>query len=63
MANVNIRLLTAMAGVDFSHAAGDEIALDAAAAKRLIENGDAEPVAKRATDKAEKRVSKTAEKR
>jgi len=63
MANMNIRLLTAMAGVDFSSAHGDIISVDASEAKRLIEQGDAEPVAKRATDKTEKRVSKPVETR
>jgi len=51
-----VRLLTSMAGVDFSHNAGDEIDCNAAEAKRFIENGIAEPIAE---TKVEKAVKKT----
>jgi hypothetical protein len=62
MANVTITLLTSIAGENFSYAPGDEISVDAAEAKRFLEAGLAEPVAKRASSKTEKRVVKPAEK-
>ena len=40
-----IKLLTSMAGEGFVHQFGEEIELDAAAEKRLIERGLAEAVA------------------
>lgn len=43
-----IRLLVAIAGRDFSYAAGDLYDCDAAAAARMIASGAAEPVARAA---------------
>jgi hypothetical protein len=43
---MKLRLLTSMAGIDYSHNQGDIIEInDPDAAKRYIENGVAEPVA------------------
>ena len=43
---MKLKLLTSMAGIDYSHNAGDIIEInDNEAAKRYIENGVAEPVA------------------
>jgi len=61
MANVTVRLLTSIAGENFSHAYGEEVQLDSAEAKRFLEAGLAEPVAKRASSKSEKRVVKNTE--
>jgi hypothetical protein len=58
MANVTVKLLTSAAGENFSYAPGDEIQLPADEAKRFLDAGLAEPVAKRASAKAEKRVVK-----
>lgn len=63
MASVKIRLLSGIAGDNFSHAAGEEISVDSAEAKRFLEAGLAEPVATRTAKSAEKRVVKTAEER
>ena len=63
MANVTVRLLESIAGENHSHAAGEQISVDSAEAKRFFEAGIAEPVAKRTAEKAEKRVVKTSEKR
>ena len=63
MAKVKIRLLTSIAGDNYSHSAGDEVSLESAEAKRFLEAGQAEPVATRAAKTAEKRVVKTAEER
>lgn len=52
-----VRLLTSMAGIDFSHNMGDEIDCNAAEAKRFIEAGIAEAIDAR---KIEKAVKKTA---
>lgn len=52
-----VRLLTSMAGINFSHNAGDEIDCNAAEAKRYIERGIAEAIE---TPKIEKAVRKTA---
>ena len=43
---MKLKLLTSMAGIDYSHNQGDIIEInDPDAAKRYIENGVAEPVA------------------
>lgn len=52
-----VRLLTSMAGISFSHNAGDEIDCNAAEAKRYIEAGIAEAIE---APKIEKAVKKTA---
>ncbi len=52
-----VRLLTSMAGINFSHNAGDEIDCNAAEAKRYIEAGIAEAIE---APKIEKAVKKTA---
>jgi hypothetical protein len=44
-----VKLLTSMAGIDFSHNAGDIIDCNDAEAVRFIANGIAEPVEKRET--------------
>lgn len=54
---MRIRLLTGMAGIDFSHNAGDEIDCNAAEAKRFIDAGIAEALT--APAKVERAVSKT----
>lgn len=41
---MKVRLLTSMAGIDFSHNQGDEIDCNEAEAKRFIEAGIAEPI-------------------
>jgi len=41
---MKIKLLTSMAGADFSYQYGDEITIDDATAQRLIETGQAEKV-------------------
>ncbi len=41
---MKVRLLTGMAGIDFSHNAGDEIDCNEAEASRFIEAGIAEPI-------------------
>ena len=43
---MKVRLLTGMAGIDFSHNAGDEIDCNEAEAKRFIQAGIAEAVEK-----------------
>ena len=53
---MKVRLLTSMAGIDFSHNQGDEIDCNEAEAKRFIEAGIAEPIA---TSKVERAVPKT----
>ena len=53
---MKLRLLTSMAGIDYSHNQGDIIEInDPEAAKRYIENGVAEPVAP-AKEKAAKKT-------
>jgi len=52
-----VRLLTSMAGINFSHNAGDEIDCNAAEAKRYIDAGIAEAIE---APKIEKAVRKTA---
>jgi len=51
-----IRLLTSMAGIDFSHNRGDIIDASDAEAKRFIEAGIAEPLE---VKKVERAVKKT----
>ncbi len=51
-----VKLLTAMAGIDFSHNQGDVIDCNEAEAKRFIEAGIAEPVT---ATKVERAVKKT----
>lgn len=63
MAQVKIKLLTSIAGDNYSHQAGEEISVDSAEAKRFLESGQAEPVATRAAKSAEKRVVKKSEER
>lgn len=63
MAKVTVKLLTSVAGENFSHSPGDEITLESDEAKRFLEGGLAEPVAKRASKTSEKRVKADAEKR
>lgn len=53
---MKVRLLTSMAGIDFSHNQGDEIDCNEAEAKRFIEAGIAEPVT--AAPKVERAVAK-----
>lgn len=62
---MKVRMLTGMAGRDadgreFAVAPGEEITLDAETAKRLLESDQAEPVAAKASDRAERRQSKAA---
>lgn len=52
---MKIRMLTAMAGANFSHNRGDEVEYPDATAKRYIEAGIAEPVREA---KVERAVSK-----
>lgn len=54
---MKVKLLTSRAGIDFAQDAGDVIEVSNDEAKRLLESGQAEPVAKKASDKAEKRSS------
>ena len=59
---MQLKLLQSMAGIDFSHNAGDIIEVnDAEAVKRYIERGIAEPVAD--APKKEKAVKRTPAKR
>lgn len=60
---MKVKLLTGMAGADFSHAPGSVVEFDAATAKRLLESGQAVPVAEKRSQKAEKRVVKAPESR
>lgn len=53
---MKVRLLTGMAGIEFSHNAGDEIDCNEAEAKRFIEAGIAEPIS--APAKVERAVKK-----
>ncbi len=53
-----VKLLTSMAGIDFSHNQGDVIDCNAAEAKRFVEAGIAEAVAAPAA-KVERAVKKT----
>ena len=53
---MKIRMLTSMAGADFSHNFGDEIEVTDAEGKRYIEAGIAEPVIN--TTKIERAVKK-----
>lgn len=61
---MKVRLLTSRAGVNFADNVGDVIDVDAGEAQRMIESGQAEPVAETRTKRAEKRPStRKAEKR
>jgi len=51
-----VKLLTSMAGIDFSHNVGDVIDCNDAEAKRFIEAGIAEPVTAAKKEKAVKEV-------
>ena len=51
---MKIRLLQSRAGIDFSQSKGDEIEVDAAEAKRMIEAGQAEAIAAPKTERAVK---------
>lgn len=53
---MKVKLLTSMAGIDFSHNSGDVIDCNEAEAKRFIEAGIAEPYAE---PKVERAVKKT----
>ena len=53
---MKVRLLTSMAGIDFSHNQGDEIDCNEAEAKRFIEAGIAEPIT--VAPKVERAVAK-----
>ncbi len=55
---MKVRLLTGMAGIDFSHNAGDVIDCNSAEAERFISAGIAEPVD--AEPKVERAVKKVA---
>ena len=57
---MKVKLLTSMAGIDFSHNAGDIIDCNEEEAKRFIESGTAEPVTATKTERA---VKKTATKK
>jgi len=58
-----IKLNTALAGADFSHAAGSTVSLDKEFEARLVDSGQAEYVRKRratkATDKADTNASES----
>jgi len=54
---MKVRLLVGMAGIDFSHNAGDEIDCNEAEGKRFIEAGIAEPGAAPKVQRAVKKVS------
>lgn len=56
MANVKVKMLVSLSGVDFAVHAGDEHTCDQDEAARLVEAGYAEPVAAR---RSETRESKT----
>ena len=49
---MQIRLLTSIAGIDFSHASGEIIEVDDAYSIRLIESGQAEIVDEPVVEKA-----------
>lgn len=51
-----VKLLTSMAGIDFSHNEGDVIDCNASEAKRFIEAGIAEPVAEKKVERAVKKA-------
>lgn len=54
---MKVRLLVGMAGIDFSHNAGDEIDCNEAEGKRFIEAGIAEPVAAPKVQRAVKKLA------
>lgn len=49
-----IKLLVSVAGADFAYSPGDVVTLDKNYEKRLVDSGQAEPVAKKTTKKAQK---------
>lgn len=51
---MKIKLLVSRAGMDFSQNAGDEIEVDAAEAKRMIDAGQAEAIETPKTERAVK---------
>jgi hypothetical protein len=51
-----VKLLTSMAGIDFSHNAGDLIDCNEAEAARFVAAGIADPVEVRKTEKAVKKT-------
>ena len=63
MALTRVRMLDSVAGVDFSAGPGEEIEVESTVAKSWLAAGLAEPVAKRATKSAEKRVTTDTESR
>lgn len=52
---MKVKLLTAVSGDDFNHEAGAVVDLENAWAKRLLESGQAEPVAQKRVKRAETR--------
>ena len=52
---MQVKLLTSMAGINFSHNAGDVIDCNEAEAKRFIEAGIAEPVSAPKIERAVKK--------
>lgn len=50
-----VKLTTSLAGIDFSHNAGDVIDCNEAEARRFIESGQAEPVTQKRVEKAVKK--------
>lgn len=55
---MKVKLLVSRAGVDFAQGVGDVIDVENDEAKRLLESGQAEPVAEKRAAKAEKRPSR-----
>lgn len=64
---MKVKLLTGMAGTrdgaGFSHLPGEVVEFDNATAKRLLDSGQAVPVAEKRQERAEKRVVKAPESR
>lgn len=59
---MKIRMLTGIAGVDhegreYAHSPGDEVTVDDATAKRLLDTEQAEAIASKPAQRAEKRTS------
>ena len=55
---MKVKLLVSRAGVGFAQNIGDTIEVGKDEAKRLLESGQAEPVAEKRASKAEKRPAK-----
>lgn len=53
---MKVKLLVSRGGIDFSQQAGETVDVDPETAKRMIEDGQAEPVAEKRSDRAEKRA-------